>query len=476
MWVFAVDKLNEGWDVLNLFDIVRLYDTRDGKGQRVGRTTMQEAQLIGRGARYFPFVAPDMSDAPAERRKYDKDTAHSLRVLEQLHYHCSHNPRYIDDIKNALRETGMIDEAEREITLRVKPSFRQTDFYKAQVIWVNGREPNRRAGVNGLCDYMEETRVTYPTLMTGRVTETSAFGSVGRRTDGGENLVARTLRLSALGQHIVRFALDTNEFFHFRNLRVYFPKLRSISDFISADAYLGRLEVNVSGRACDVDDIDARQTVSIVQFVLREVERQIMSKRVEYVGTQEFTAKPVSEVIVDKTVRARREGEAGLRWAESKIEALHLIDLGSADWYVYDESIGTDQEKLFIRYIHDNAEKLKRVYDVFYLIRNERAVRLYSFDTGEAVEPDFLLILRRKGKTTETILQLFVEPKGTHLIEGEKWKEDFLSQIGGKARLGLALGERGYVVRGLPFYNSAAPQLQVFDAAFVRNCGGRRRP
>lgn len=29
--VFAVDKLNEGWDVLNLFDIVRLYETRDGK-------------------------------------------------------------------------------------------------------------------------------------------------------------------------------------------------------------------------------------------------------------------------------------------------------------------------------------------------------------------------------------------------------------------------------------------------------------
>lgn len=30
--VFAVNKLNEGWDVLNLFDIVRLYETRDGKG------------------------------------------------------------------------------------------------------------------------------------------------------------------------------------------------------------------------------------------------------------------------------------------------------------------------------------------------------------------------------------------------------------------------------------------------------------
>ena len=46
--IFAVDKLNEGWDVLNLFDIVRLYDTRDGRNNKIGKTTMAEAQLIGR--------------------------------------------------------------------------------------------------------------------------------------------------------------------------------------------------------------------------------------------------------------------------------------------------------------------------------------------------------------------------------------------------------------------------------------------
>ncbi len=34
--IFAVDMLNEGWDVLNLFDIVRLYDTRDGKTMKNG--------------------------------------------------------------------------------------------------------------------------------------------------------------------------------------------------------------------------------------------------------------------------------------------------------------------------------------------------------------------------------------------------------------------------------------------------------
>ncbi|MDY0139883.1 MAG: DEAD/DEAH box helicase family protein, partial [Candidatus Izemoplasmatales bacterium] len=49
--IFIVDKLTEGWDVLSLFDIVRLYETRQGgpKGT-VSKYTISEAQLIGRGA------------------------------------------------------------------------------------------------------------------------------------------------------------------------------------------------------------------------------------------------------------------------------------------------------------------------------------------------------------------------------------------------------------------------------------------
>ena len=57
--IFAVNKLNEGWDVLNLFDIVRLYNRRDGKWKgdtyKPGKITISEVQLIGRGARYYPF-------------------------------------------------------------------------------------------------------------------------------------------------------------------------------------------------------------------------------------------------------------------------------------------------------------------------------------------------------------------------------------------------------------------------------------
>jgi len=51
--------LNEGWDTLNLFDIVRLYETRDGKrigGKYIpGKTTLSEVQLIGRAQDTFPL-------------------------------------------------------------------------------------------------------------------------------------------------------------------------------------------------------------------------------------------------------------------------------------------------------------------------------------------------------------------------------------------------------------------------------------
>jgi len=86
--IFAVNMLNEGWDVLNLFDIVRLYDTRDGSWVRgkykPGNTTMGEAQLIGRGARYFPFQLNIAEDN--YKRKFDEDIENELRVIETLHY------------------------------------------------------------------------------------------------------------------------------------------------------------------------------------------------------------------------------------------------------------------------------------------------------------------------------------------------------------------------------------------------------
>ena len=48
--IFAVHKLNEGWDVLNLYDIVRIGETEK---RNASKSTIAESQLIGRGARYY---------------------------------------------------------------------------------------------------------------------------------------------------------------------------------------------------------------------------------------------------------------------------------------------------------------------------------------------------------------------------------------------------------------------------------------
>lgn len=465
--IFAVDKLNEGWDVLNLFDIVRLYDTRDGKANKVGKTTMAEAQLIGRGARYFPFVAPDQTDAAREKRKYDSAVDTPLRILEELHYHCSHNPKYIQDIRNALRETGMLDDTARTVRLRLKDSFKQSSLYVSEYVWTNDRVRNPRDGVAGLDAYKIEGPFIYPNLMTGRVTEASAFGG-GQLTlkPSSKEPVSRDFKLADFGRAILGFAMDANDFFQFANLRTYFPQLASASQFITSDTYLGGVTVSVRGLPDDLDNLTARQKLDIAQYVLHQIESGVKRESVEFIGTKDFKPYPIKDRFTDKVLKLRIEGETGLSWAESNVPRLDQIDLNGKDWHAYDDSYGTDQEKHFIKYMHDQEARLRGVYDDFYLLRNEKAVKLYDFDTGRAFEPDFVLFLRKKGEEASTILQLFIEPKGDQLRPQDDWKQDFLEQVKAKARLETVFQGRDYRVLGLPFFNEAGQTNTDFKAAF----------
>lgn len=472
--IFAVDKLNEGWDVLNLFDIVRLYNTRDGKANKVGKTTMAEAQLIGRGARYFPFIAPDQPDAAPEKRKYDSAVDAPLRILEELHYHCSHNPKYIQDIRNALRETGMLDETARTVRLRLKDSFKQTELYERDYIWVNDQVKNPREGVAGLDAYKIEGPFTYPSLMTGRVTEASAFG-VGQLTlkPSAEEPVSRSFKLADFGRAILSFVMDANDFFHFANLRTYFPQLASASQFVTSDTYLGGVSVSVCGLPDDLNNLTTRQKLDIAQYVLHQIESGVKRESVEYIGTKDFKPYPIKDRFTDKVLKQRIEGETGLSWTESNVPGLDQIDLSGKDWHAYDDSYGTDQEKHFIKYMHDQEARLREIYDEFYLLRNEKAVKLYDFKTGRAFEPDFVLFLRKKGQNANTILQLFVEPKGKQLLPQDDWKQDFLAQVKTHARLETLFKGRDYSVFGLPFFNEGGQTNTDFKDAFEKFLEGK---
>ncbi len=471
--IFAVNKLDEGWDVLNLFDIVRLYNTRDSKGDKIGRTTMSEAQLIGRGARYFPFIDPSQPEAIPEIRKYDRDLKHPLRILEELYYHCSHNPRYIDEIKKALIKIGMEDDNTREVNLRLKESFKKSQFYQIGYVWINKRVKNLNEGVTKLDDYKIDNYFTYSILNTGHVEETSAFSDeIPESKTFIETPVSRELQLSEFNRHILNFAMDSNEFFHFSNVKKYFPHITSISEFQTSKSCLGCVKVQVRGLKRDLDNMSPKEKLKIVRYILSQIEENIKRESVEFVGTTEFTSLKVRECFTDKKIKIRTEGEAGLSWEKSNIDGLNLFNPIDEDWYAYDENYGTDQEKYFVQFLNDQSDSLNKRYDEFYLLRNLKAIKLFSFKDGKGFEPDFILFLRKKGEDVGKVLQLFIEPKGRHLIENDDWKQNFLKDIEWEDQI-EAIGEGNeYRVYGLPFFNNEHQNRSEFKDAFQQLLNG----
>ncbi len=96
--IFSVDKLNEGWDVLNLFDIVRL------KNKANQKDTIKDAQLIGRGARYYPFSYNDFKPSRIEFYQRKFDLLNPLSALERLDYHAIYDSEFIAKLKNDLKK------------------------------------------------------------------------------------------------------------------------------------------------------------------------------------------------------------------------------------------------------------------------------------------------------------------------------------------------------------------------------------
>lgn len=114
------------------------------------------------------------------------------------------------------------------------------------------------------------------------------------------------------------------------------------------------------------------------------------------------------------------------------------------------------KKKAFIKYFQGLVPELKKEYDEIYLVRNERipALAIYEFDTGERFEPDFLLFLQKRGTDGYLQEQIYIEPKGSHLLETDKWKEKFLLKI---EKQGIPVkkyvDDNEYRIFGLPFFN-----------------------
>ncbi|MGE5396751.1 MAG: DEAD/DEAH box helicase family protein [Chitinophagales bacterium] len=249
--VFQVKKLDEGWDVLNLFDIVRLYETRDGKNGKPGKTTVAEAQLIGRGARYCPFVADKSQDK--YQRKYDYDLDNPLRICEELYYHCQNDSRYISELTAALLETGVMGSNTGYRRKNRKEDLNNTNLCEKKPISNNNQIQKSCRVFNVLPEFIRN-EIYEVTVYSGKTTVDTLFESQHLEAD----VKTYTKKISIggianLNYSLVHRALRRYEVYKFNVLKGYFPNLHSTRQFICDAEYLGNIKVAIQSELRDPD-------------------------------------------------------------------------------------------------------------------------------------------------------------------------------------------------------------------------------
>lgn len=445
--IFAVAKLSEGWDVLNLYDIVRI-----GEQPITSTQTNSEAQLIGRGARYNPFV---YEEATSFTRRFDHSTP-ELQILESLHYHTINDKKYIDNLTKSFEAMQLQVEDDKDfdiLTTTVKASFKRSDVYQYGKLYYNDVEDVPESEYNGLAKYGVPV-AELPTVNIETATlETTAFDT---QNVAGMN----ETRLVKIDDALVKKAMARNPFFRFNTMKKYMPTLNSISEFMYEAQWLGQIKEIQSTVSTGSDAVLSRETqLLVVEKYLAYIQRMLIMNYKRQRGTNKFIGLPIKDAVQDYQKRVPvNYSDAGVH------ELIQTYDYKKAPWFVYNEAIVDKLERSLIELIQGYVEELQNKYKDVYLIRSDERntkLKLHEF-AGDVSHyagflPDFVLYLANESY----IYQVYIEPKGTQLLEQDQWKEDLLTSISPESV--DVIGENDQVkLYGVKFYVEG-------DARKVRN-------
>jgi type III restriction enzyme len=458
-----VNRLTEGWDVLNLFDIVRLYKGRDeyaGKNgtRKIGNATVSEIQLIGRGIRYYPF---SYNDKQRNKRKFDSQLDNEMRVLEELYYHSDSDHRYIEELKRELKKQGFIDDGKVEKRFNLKKEFVESDFYKGVRIWKNEQVENPKRKQKTL-DYLKDTLdLKFDLQSLGIREEELGFGDEGADTErlniSEQNRKTLSIKVKDFEKHIFQKAVNVKAKSDRSLLRFDLLaeelQIESIDDF--REKIVGDFEIKLVTTRKNIDEVSNEEKLDVLvnffEALLIELKRNINP----YIGT-EFTAYKLQEFFGGEIRKRVKSDEESTRIED---------ELKYQDWYVVDQFYGTSEEKGLIEFVQETIVNLQGKYKEVYLLRNEEQYKIYDFGTGRGFQPDFILFLKNKSKL---YYQIFIEPKGDNLLDTDKWKNDFLKEITEKYSNNkiLKVDGRDYSLIGLPLFNKkeAKEFTEAYDA------------
>jgi len=468
--IFTVKRLTEGWDVLNLFDIVRLYEGRDEShrnGQRIaGQATIQEIQLIGRGVRYFPF---EYNDHEKNKRKFDNDLKDPLRVLEEFYYHSDNDVRYLDELKRELKNKGFIQDNREIKKFALKNEFRKSNFFKEIRVWKNERTDNPKKRKRTLTELEKEFVFEYKTREFAMKEQQVILDKEE------DEILAESLKkdskimskkLKDFEKHIIVKAINIKatkdlSLLRFDNLQSELT-ISSVNELV--DNFIDNFKINIvtTKDKNGLGNISNEEKLELLLGFFDLFTRRLKEIAKPYIGTN-FEALTFKQVF----------GEPKEKYINTeKHDKSYENEVLKNKWYVLDGFVGTSEEIGLFEFLKDRIGNLDEKYNEVYLLRNEEVYKIYDFEQGRGFEPDFLLFL--KGKKRNLYYQIFIEPKGG-LFKDKKggfkdskegWKEEFLQQITDKHGNGnlLKAESKDYKLLGLPLFNKK--EEHVFEKVF----------
>lgn len=416
--VFAVAKLSEGWDVLNLYDIVRI-----GEKNIKPNDTNAEAQLIGRGARYNPFI---YKREKSYTRRFD-DRKPEIQLLERLYYHTINNPQYLENLRKSLDAINLPvneDTKYKIYTAKVKNSFKRTNTYKHGNVYSNKVEVVPEDHYDSIQKYGFDPDTTEPIGMISATTERKIDAGADKDNRSSFPIVNAVAFSNPADKTLIRTAISFNPFYRFESLKRQCPTLTSVREFLTSNNWLGHAVVRV--RVANGHHLIPQERLTAVEKYLLRVQNALVNNFQRSKGTNQFEKVAVNEVIRDYDKRV------GDSFNDPKAAKIGPYEMKGKDWYAYDYAIVDQLEMDFIDRISAEIPNFQKKYDQIYLLRiDERNTDFKLHDFGESVYryegymPDFIMYLRNE----DYIYQIYMEPKGTAFVEKDRWKEELLERI-----------------------------------------------
>ncbi|WP_240147036.1 DEAD/DEAH box helicase family protein [Helicobacter pylori] len=415
--IFSVDKLNEGWDVLNLFDIVRL------KNKASQKDTTKDAQLIGRGARYYPFSYNDFKPSCIEFYQRKFDLFNPLSALERLDYHAVYDSEFIAKLNNELQDLGLGFVNEKQ-TIPLTPTKRFKCYYAS-----NKRERNNNLFNK---DYSDSVEATLQSLHVPLF----AFGVREKKVDfKEENKGDRTYYIPYILDKIpINYFLKALNLknLDFKTLKKAFKKHAFNNKVGFIEQYISPLKTNFhKNQKFDDNQI----LLKLAVYIIENLKDTLLKEQDKY---------DVSALEL-KEFETHNRSLSASEWEK---------DIPFYEWLLFKDmrKLDSDLERNFLNFINDNKEVLDKKFKEWCVLRNDHFTELKVFcnigDSVQGFEPDFILFAQTHSDEFLGFT-CYIEAKGEHLKHSSAWKEEFLEMLENAA---LKSHNKKLDLKGLPFF------------------------